>query len=177
MLRLFVGLGLPATIKERILQSMGGVEGARWQTADQLHLTLRFIGDVDERQAEEIAGRLQTITFPPFAMHLSDVGFFGKPKAPRVIWTGARPADRLKALHEKVDAALNAIGLAPEERKFVPHVTLARLRRPKANQVLEFVARNGDFMTSSFEIEGFNLYRSQLSHEGAHYEVIATFPF
>ena len=175
MIRLFVGLDLPDAIKQTLLGCAGGVEGARWQTADQMHLTLRFIGDVEEQVGEAALEALGTVRHVPFEMHLEACGFFGKPSKPRVIYASAKPAGPLKSLHEKIDNALRAGGIPPDERKFTPHVTLARLKGAKAGRVVDYVAAHSGLRTPAFEVDAFHLFQSTLSHSGAQYDIVASF--
>src|SRR6185437_1775902 len=127
MIRLFVALDLPENIRARLLELQGGVPGARWSTNQQLHLTLRFIGEVDGDVAHDIDDTLAVIRAPAFALELSGVGEFGG-KNPRALWAGVKPNDALLHLQRKIETAMQRIGLPAEQRKFTPHVTLARLR-------------------------------------------------
>lgn len=175
MIRLFVGLDLPDAIKQMLLAGTGGVAGARWQSAAQLHLTLRFIGDVEEQVGEAALEALGTVRHAPFEMRLEECGIFGKPAKPRVIYAVARPAGPLKSLHEKIDNALRAGGIPPDERKFVPHVTLARLKGAKAGRVADYVAAHSGLRTPAFEVGAFHLFQSTLAHSGAQYDIVASF--
>jgi 2'-5' RNA ligase len=175
MLRLFVALQLPFEVRQRLTGLMGGVHGARWQNDSQLHLTLRFIGEVTETQADDIDSALQAVAFTPFPVALRGVGLFGDLRKPRMLWAGVAPEAPLAHLAQKLDNALVRIGLPAETRKFTPHVTLARFKGP-SGRVERFLAEN-DYLTSpEWMVERFTLFRSHLAHSGAIYQPLATYP-
>ena len=175
MIRLFVALELPFDVRERLLGVMGGVPGAKWQDDAQLHLTLRFIGEVEESKLADIHSALSAISFEPFDMSIESTGLFGTIKKPRFLWAGVTPEKPLKQLAKKIEAALVRCGLAPETRKFVPHITLARCKRD-ATRITRFLERSADLSTASWSVDHFVLYRSHLGHGGAHYEPVAHYP-
>ncbi len=117
MIRLFAALDLPEPVAESLMRLQSGVPGARWQTREQLHLTLRFIGEVDGRDAASIDDMLSAIHDPRFTLELKGVGEFGG-KNPRALWAGAAPNEALKHLQRKIETALQRLGLPPEERKY-----------------------------------------------------------
>src|SRR5215469_9521767 len=117
MIRLFVALEIPDAVRTRLMLLQGGVPGARWASDEQMHLTLRFVGEVDENVAHDIDDALAGIRAPAFALELAGVGEFGG-KNPRALWAGVRGGDALLHLQKKVETALQRIGLTPEERKF-----------------------------------------------------------
>ncbi len=175
MPRLFVGLELPEPIKERLLLAQGGVIGARWQSVEQLHLTLRFIGDVDGRAADDVDAVLAALRFSRFSLSLQGVGAFGRFGQPRVLWAGVQPKPPLLRLHHKIDHSLVKIGLPPEERRYDPHVTLARFGG-RGGPIDAFLAAHGDFATDPFEIDYVSLFTSSLGRGGAHYDVVGRYP-
>src|SRR6185295_8481192 len=138
MIRLFVALSLPDAVADPLVMLQTGVPGARWSARKQLHLTLRFIGEVDERVAADIDDALSLISAPGFTLELAGVGEFGG-KHPRALWAGVRPNDALKHLQRKIETALLRIDLPAEERKFTPHVTLAYLRATPQGHVLDYL--------------------------------------
>ena len=176
MIRLFVGLELPEATHERLGSLCSGVPGARWVRPENLHLTLRFIGEVDYDTAEEIETALQRLSAPPFSMTLEGVGIFGKPTAARALWVGVRKCDPLIHLQAKVKTALRLAGLAEEERKFSPHVTLARLRDASAARLQRFMAANSDFLSEPIPVARFVLFSSLLTRDGAVYTPESYFP-
>ena len=175
MLRLFVALQLPLEIRARLTGLMGGVNGARWQTDQQLHLTLRFIGEVDETRAEDIDSALRAVSFTPFEVSLQGAGLFGDMRKPRMLWAGVGPEAPLAHLAQKIETAMVRIGLPAEQRKFTPHITLARFRGA-AGRVDRFLAANDQLWSTPWTVERFTLFRSHLAHSGAIYEPLATYP-
>ena len=129
MPRLFVALELPMAVRDVLLGYRGGVIGARWQNDEQLHLTLRFIGEVDRHQAADIDAALATVNVQPFALRLGDIGSFERRGRVDTLWVGVHPREAVAALAQRVDTTLARVGIAPETRAFVPHITLARLGR------------------------------------------------
>ncbi|RYD48727.1 MAG: RNA 2',3'-cyclic phosphodiesterase, partial [Sphingomonadales bacterium] len=120
MHRLFVAFPLPPAIRTQLLATMGGIPGARWQRNDQLHLTLRFIGEVDRPAAEDAALALAAIHHPPIEIALSGIGQFETRGHPNSVWAGVAPHDALAGLHKKVDQALVRAGQPPERRAYLP---------------------------------------------------------
>lgn len=175
MLRLFVALQLPPEIRARLTGLMGGVNGARWQTDQQLHMTLRFIGEVDEARAEDIDSALRAVSFTPFQVSLQGAGLFGDIRKPRMLWAGVGPEAPLAHLAQKIETAMVRIGLPAEQRKFTPHVTLARFKGP-SGRVDRFLAANDQLWSPPWTVERFTLFRSHLAHSGAIYEPLATYP-
>jgi 2'-5' RNA ligase len=175
MYRLFVALRPPVAIRRLLLAAMGGISGARWQSDDQLHLTLRFIGEVDRHRAEDIHAALGAIHHPAFTLALNGLGYFDKPGFPDAVWAGVSPHEQVKALHRKVNAALLRAGVPPDERAFMPHITLARLNR-SAGPISNFLEAAGGLASPAFTIDSFALYESDLTHEAAVYSVVERYP-
>jgi 2'-5' RNA ligase len=174
MHRLFVAIRPPRPIIDQLLGQMGGISGARWQTEDQLHLTLRFIGEVGPHQAEDIHAALGAVRQPPFEIALNGLGSFERRGQPEVVWAGVSPHEPLKALHKKVDQAIVRAGLEPERRAYSPHITLARLKRgagPVAGFLQQPPARSAPFTVDSFA-----LYESRLTPDGAVYTAVERYP-
>lgn len=167
-MRLFVAIALPDAIADGLRLIQSGVPGARWQTRAQLHLTLRFIGEVDGREAADVDDALSGVSVPRFLLALKGVGEFGG-KNPRAIWAGVERNDELLHLARKIETALQRIGLEAEQRKFTPHVTLARLRSAPRSRVLDFLYDHALYASAPFEIREFILYASQLSSAGSVY--------
>jgi 2'-5' RNA ligase len=167
-MRLFVALALPDAVAQGLMLIQSGVPGARWSTREQLHLTLRFIGEVDGRDAADIDDALSLIAAPRFALELHGVGEFGG-KNPRALWAGMRPNEALKHLQRKIETAIQRLGLPAEERKFVPHVTLARLRAAPKGRVLDWLTYHALYASGPFEAESFTLFSSVLTDDGSIY--------
>jgi RNA 2',3'-cyclic 3'-phosphodiesterase len=170
MHRLFVAVRPPENIREQLLDLMEGVPDLRWQADEQLHLTLRFIGEVARPVAEDIAASLERIRFERFSLQLDGAGKFEKHRG-GALWAGVRPKDPLKALNGKVERACQAAGLAAEQRAFHPHITLARWRG-RAPGVDRFLERHGGLGSESWQVREFILYESRLGQGGAHYEAV-----
>ncbi len=169
MIRLFVALSLPESVRLRLSTLGGGVPGARWLKPENLHLTLRFIGEVDHGAADDLDAALGGIVAPAFDITLASVGYFGKTNAARLLWAGVQPNDALNRLQSKVEAAVTQAGFQAEQRRFSPHVTLARLKRAPAGRIEEFVANQAGFHTGPITINHFTLFSSFLSAKGAIY--------
>ncbi len=176
MYRLFAGLQLPDSIVERLMGLCGGVPGARWQRPDQIHLTLRFIGDVDGATYDDVRLALARAgNAPAFDLQLDGVGNFGEGRRARAIWAGLLDSAPLVALQARIESVLVRTGLEPEQRKFKPHVTLARLKSPDMERVRRFLGENAMFRSAPFHVDAFHLYSSQLSHGGAIYRIEETY--
>ena len=167
-MRLFVALALPDLIAEALALLQGGVPGANWQTREQLHLTLRFIGEVDGRDAAAVDDALSLIEAPKFSLALKGVGEFGG-KTPHALWAGVRDKEPVAFLQRKIEAALQRAGLPAEQRKFVPHVTLARLRGSPRGRVMDFLTDHALYASAPCDVDGFILYSSVLTPNGSLY--------
>lgn len=170
MIRLFVALDFPVEIRERLAGLGGGVPGARWTDAENLHLTLRFIGEVPDDQLADVDRALAEIAAPAFDLVLDGVGVFGSGRNARVLWAGVERNEALAHLQHKVESALVRAGIPAEERKFSPHVTLARLRDAPQDRIGRFIADRGLFRAGPIRIGHFTLYRSHLGKGAAVYE-------
>jgi 2'-5' RNA ligase len=168
MIRLFVALALPDRVAQGLLMIQSGVPGARWMDREQLHLTLRFIGEVDERDANAIDDALSAIAAPRFTLELKGVGEFGG-KHPRALWAGVAANETLMRLQRKIESALQRIGLPAEERKYTPHVTLARLRATPPGRVMDYLADHALYASGPFEVAEFILFSSQTTPSGSIY--------
>lgn len=157
---------------------MAGVPGARWQDDDQLHLTLRFIGDVDRRLAEDIALAIANVRAAPIAIALSGVGDFAKLGRSNALWAGVTPHDALTTLHKKVDQAMVRLGLPPEGRAYLPHITVARLPRSAgaAPEIAAFLAAQAGLSSAPFTLSHLMLFESHLTGDGARYETVGRWP-
>jgi len=175
MHRLFVAIRPPAAARKLLLGAMGGISGARWQTEDQLHLTLRFIGEVDRHRAGDIHAALGGIHHPPFEIALNGIGAFERRGQADTVWAGVAPHEPLKALHNKVDAALARVGVEPDQRAFLPHVTLARLKR-SSGPLGNLLELSGGLASAPFTVDHFALFESDLTPEGAVYSIVERYP-
>lgn len=169
MPRLFVAIPLPDRVRQHLGLLSGGVPGARWVDPGNLHLTLRFIGEVDGGWAEDIMAALGGVVARPFDMTLAGVGHWGTRERATVIWAGVEKTPGLIHLHDKIESAMVRLGLEPEGRKFAPHVALARLNGSPATRVAKFIADHNLFRLPPFRVTAFTLFSSFLSRGGAIY--------
>jgi 2'-5' RNA ligase len=175
MLRLFVGIEFPPELKLRLSLLETRLPGARWVDAGNLHLTLRFIGEVGEDEAADIDDALARVKARRFAVRLAGVGVFGNGK-PRNLWVGVERQPELLGLRDKIEQALIRAGLPPETRKFSPHVTLARLRDPAIAELADFLAGNAAFRAEPLAVDRFSLIASFPTKAGSVYEDQADYP-
>ena len=176
MLRLFVGLPLPDHIRAALAALIGGVPGARWVAAESYHVTLQFIGEVDDPQADDLHGELLRVTAPSFDLKIRGVGSFGTRTRPSSLWAGIDKMPPLTFLKDKVDRAVVAAGFEAEDRKFMPHVTLARLRQAPPHRVAGWEGDHNLLSLPAFRVTAFTLFRSYLGSERARYEALADYP-
>ena len=173
MHRLFVAIVPPPDARAALIAAMGGVIGARWQTDAQLHLTLRFIGEVDRHRASDIVAALGQVPPPHFGARLAGPGSFERNGRIDSLWVGVTPHAALAALARRIDQALvRHAGLGAETRAFVPHITVARFGRV-AGPIAGWVARPPP--AAAFTVQGFDLCESHLGHGGAEYRCVAAF--
>lgn len=174
MHRLFVAALPPPPVRDALLACMGGVAGARWQRDDQLHCTLRFIGEVDRHAGRDIAAALGSVHHPGFDAALGAPGVFDRRGRIDTLWIGVGPYPPIAALHNKVDAALRRAGVAPDGRAFHPHITIARFGREQAGAAgfVPAVPLAG----VGFRIDHFGLFESTIGHDGADYAQVERYP-
>src|SRR5436305_5920298 len=174
MPRLFTGLEIPPDIATELSLLRGGLSGARWIDVENYHLTLRFIGDIDERTARDVYSALERVRRPPLSVTLDGLSTFGGDK-PRAIVAKAKPEPPLVELQAEQERLMRRIGIPPEPRKFMPHVTLARLRAASAMAVADYLGSRGYFPGRSFEANRFVLFSSRASIRGGPYLVPASY--
>lgn len=179
MQRLFIGLELPQIILQQLLALREEIPGARWQSVQQLHLTLCFIGNADAELTSRINSHMNALQTAAFSLSLQGLGYFGPVHKPRALWLGAKPAASLVGLQQEVEDKLSAVGITPDTRPFQPHVTLARFSRNSPGSspgaVEGFLARHEDYRSPVFEVACASLFRSTPGPAGSHYEVIERF--
>ena len=175
MPRLFTALELPETIVGQLALARGGIVGARWLEPDDYHITLRFIGDVDGRAAREIAETLGDISRPKAPVRFEGLSWFGGDK-PRAIVAKVKADPALMDLQAEQERRLRRIGLAPETRKYTPHVTLARLRGVAQVAVADYLAARGALVAEAFTADRFVLYSARDGSGGGPYVVEAAYP-
>ena len=175
MHRLFVAIRPPEDVRDRLIDAMDDSPELRWVGDDNLHLTLRFIGEVERPLADDIAVALSRIRSERFELRIAGVGIFERRNG-GALWAGVEPKAPVAALAARVERACVAAGLEPERRAFHPHVTLARWSRREASAAQAFLERNRALAPDAFAVDRFILYESRLSRHGAHYEEIADYP-
>ena len=175
-MRLFVALALPEPLREQLCGLCSGLPGARWVAPENMHLTLRFIGEVEGHDAEDIDAALSGIHFPRFPVTLAGVGDFGDERRLRSVWVGVEANEMLERLQGKVEQAVQRAGQPPEKRKFKPHVTLARFKSHPGARLESYFTERSLFRAAPFEVSELTLYSSFLAHEGAIYSPEAVYP-
>jgi 2'-5' RNA ligase len=176
MARLFVALELPDEQKALLQQLCNGLPGARWVRDRQFHLSLHFLGEIDGPGFEAVTEALHGVRSDPFELELAGVGHFPPRGPPRVLWAGLAHSAELLELHRQVEKVLRRAGVPYEERKYAPHVTLARLRDTPLARVLEFLQEHLDLRGEPFPVTDFQLFSSVLASEGALHRVEASYP-
>ncbi len=176
MIRLFAGLALPDDVAGRLASMAAGIPGARWVEARNLHVTLRFVGEVEDGLARDVHDSLAEAALGP-AVGLSVTGFgtFGS-RQPHALWAAVDKTPELARLQAKVESAVVRAGLDPEPRKFTPHVTLARLKDTRVGRVQDFIAAHSPLTLGPAVIDHVTLFRSHLGRTGAEYEAVAEYP-
>jgi 2'-5' RNA ligase len=174
MPRLFTALEIPSEIGQSMAQLRGGLPGARWVDPENYHLTLRFIGDIDDALGDEIADLLGQVARRKFSLRIDGLDSFGGHK-PRAVVAAVQPVTELVELQAEHERIMQRVGLQPE-RKYKPHVTLARLRDTSSRQVADFLSLRLPFRSPSFFVSRFVLYSSRNSIGGGPYVVEAGYP-
>jgi 2'-5' RNA ligase len=176
MPRLFTGVEIPPDIGQALAMLRGGLPGARWITPENYHLTLRFIGDVNDLTAQEVALMLGRVRRAAFDLHLEGLTSFGG-RRPRAVVANVAPAQALLDVQAEHERLMQRIGLTPEGRKYIPHVTLARLRDSSSLDVADYLSARGYFRTAAFPVSRFVLFSSRNSVGGGPYVVEVSYPF
>jgi 2'-5' RNA ligase len=171
---LFIALRPPEAIRDRLIDAMDDGPELRWVGDEQLHLTLRFVGEVGRPMASDLAAALAGIRFEQFELRLSGVGRFDH-RGGGALWAGIAPRPPVAALAAKIERACQRSGLAPERRAFHPHITLARWKGRPSRAGDGFIDRNGGLSSAPFAIDRFILFESHLSRHGPHYETVAEY--
>ncbi|MBD3346325.1 MAG: RNA 2',3'-cyclic phosphodiesterase [Chitinivibrionales bacterium] len=168
MYRLFIALDFSDDVKEAIAGICFGIPHVRWMPADQIHLTLRFIGEVDKHLFEEIKSALYSVHATKFKLSLKGTGYFPPRRDPRVLWVGVENNELLLQLFNRIEQALHSVGCEPEKRKFHPHITIGRLKeKVPSSKVMPFVVNNALFSVPDIAVDQFFLYSSNLTREEA----------
>jgi RNA 2',3'-cyclic 3'-phosphodiesterase len=175
--RLFLAIDAPAPLATVLLGLMQPAAGFAWTPPDQMHLTLRFLGDTPEAAIAPLCERLRAIRIVRFLLPVGSLGVFPPHGRSRVLWCGIGAGQpRLHLLRRRIDDTILALGLSSDLRRFVPHFTLARLGAAALLEVPRWLDRHRSFSTEPFVVERFTLYASELRPSGAMHTVIEEFP-
>lgn len=172
-MRLFVALDPPASVREALAALQADVPGARWTPTEKMHLTLHFLGNVAEETVPPLETALAGVEGHAFSLTVEGLSAFPSARSARVLVAEMDTPPELAALHARIGAALEALGMATERRPYRPHLTLARLKAPDREAVRTFLAQPVPAL--SFAVEAFHLYQSQLHPKGARYTRLRTF--
>ena len=175
MLRLFAGIMLPPEQRLALSRVCLGLPGARWVDPGNFHVTIRFIGEVDEATADDIGDVLGRIRVPRFPLGIVGTGLFGPDERPHTLYAAVERSEILGRLHDRIDHALMRLGLPPDGRRFAPHVTLARLRLQRPEPARRFVADHGLLRLPPFTVDRFQLIASTLTRAGSIYDDVAEY--
>jgi len=176
MMRLFVALPLPVDVRACLNAVQSGLPGGRWIDPRNMHLTLRFMGDVPEPDARDLSLALSEIHAPAFDLAFSGIGHFERRGNVHSVWARAEKSDGLAHLQSKIESAVVRAGWVPEQRKFTPHVTLARLKDTPLERIGLWLEDAGALSVPAFPLSEFVLFQSQLGHGPAKYTELAAYP-
>ncbi|MTH98200.1 RNA 2',3'-cyclic phosphodiesterase [Roseibium sp. RKSG952] len=176
MPRLFTGLEIPSQTGLMLSMLRGGLRGARWIDPENFHITLRFIGDIDDRTADEIADALDRVRRRTVEIRINGLGSFGNGKQPHAVWARVEPTPQLAELQAEQERIIQRLNLPPERRKYTPHVTIARCRTSSNADVAKWLAERGDFQAPPFIAGRFVLFSAKASVGGGPYLVEEAYP-
>ena len=175
MHRLFVAIRPPEEIRDLLIDAMDDGAEFRWQDEAQLHLTLRFVGEVERPVGEDLAAALDTIRSPSLDLRIQGTGRFEQRNS-GTLWAGVEPQTPVAALATKIERACQSVGLAPERRAFHPRITLGRWKGRRSREIANFLDLTRGLSSPPFTVDRFILFESRLSRHGAHYEEVAAYP-
>lgn len=176
MIRIFTAIELPEDIKDSLTSLKTKIKGAKWVDRAQMHLTLSFIGEVSEHVLKEIKNELESLELNSFKIKLKGLGFWQSNGIPKVIWVGVDPNDNLNLLKEKIDQHLKNIGVLIDKKKYIPHITLARVRGGNLKDLAQMAEGHSLFETREFSVNEFILFSSKLTSKGAIHSNESVFP-
>jgi len=170
MIRLFVAIDIPDEIALQLVSLQSGLQDCRWSPRDNLHLTLRFLGSLDEPLAEEVDFALAHLKCKPFKVRINELGCFGDAQRARTVWAGAEKSQALTNLHSKVENKVQQLGLEPDKRKYAPHVTLGRLSQGTPKDAAHWITEKGQFHPLEFEVTRMVLFSTHTTSNGSIYQ-------
>lgn len=175
MARLFIAIELPVEMKKTLSSYRCDLPGMRWVPSDQIHLTLRFLGDVPPKESARLKEALAAIAFAPFPLTVQGIGHFPHHGQPRVLWIGLEASPPLLELQGRIEAAVTGTGIVPDERRFSPHITIARIKENASAAVALFEAKHRQLCFPPFTVSDFILFSSVLGPAGATHRREETF--
>ena len=173
---LFVSVGVPESVAARLAALAGGVPGARWVPAGNMHVTVRYLGELDDVLAGEVSSGLAEIGGSGFSLEAGGVGCFGKRGAPRLLYAGVRPHEDLTRLRRRMEGLFRRLRIPPDGRKYHPHITLARLKGASPERVGRFLEANSLLASPPFGIGSFTLHESHRGEGGSVYRALRDYP-
>lgn len=176
MIRLFAAIAIPTQIGEGLVRRQQGLPGARWRPTEAFHITLRFFGEISERQADDLDAELAAVSGSALTLKLEGVGAFDDGGIPHAVWAGVPEDPALKRLAARCETAARRAGLPPDRRAWRPHVTLAYLRAAEPPRVAAWIQGHNLLKSPPFRVSSFGLYSSRLSSEGAAYRLERSYP-
>lgn len=184
-MRLFIGIGLPAGCRQAIAAAVSPLRAkglpVSWVPERNLHLTLKFLGEVLPGRADELAGLMAGAArgIPPFEFFVEEGGGFPTLRSPRVLWVGVRdPLELVRKLHQNMENALSEAGFPRDERPFHSHVTVGRVKgRVAPGWGESFASAMSGVTFGTVFVASYRLYESRLSPSGADYSVLREVPF
>ncbi len=168
MPRLFTAIEIPEIVRSQLALVRGNLAGAKWIEMEDMHLTIRFYGDIGNLEADDLVSALARVDFSPFELSVTGLGVFGG-REPRVIYAGIEASDGLNALFRACERAARAASLPPEPRAFKPHITLARLKNTKPDMVARFLGARPPLQCWPFTVDRFTLMSSRPGVGGGPY--------
>lgn len=175
MPRLFIAIEPPQEIKQKLLLLPRAMSGARWQSAEKMHLSLNFLGEIDKSLIPELIEQLTEIKASPIECHIKGVDYFGSKRYPRVLYAKVVASPALLKLHKQLKKCLENMGLELERQKFIPHITLARLNQTPYPAIIPFLQDAALFETAVFSVDSFHLLSSKLMSTGSEYYIEESF--
>jgi len=176
VIRLFAAIAIPGDVAQTLARCQGGLPGVRWRPVESLHITLRFVGETPENQADDLDGELSRVIAQPFGVRIAGVGTFGEGDDIDALWAGVDGGEPLARLASRCETAARRAGLKPETRRWRPHVTLAYVRRIDPLSVATWVQAHSLLTVAPFTISRFGLYSSWRGEDGAVYRLERSYP-
>lgn len=174
-MRLFVAIPIPESVRERLVTISAGVRNARWVRPEGMHITLYFVGETDRERARDLDAELEDVHMPAFDLQCRGLGYFERGSNIKSVWADIETNPTLIYLQDRVEAAAVRAGFPRENRKYKPHVTLARLKHGRPDDVGPWIEVHDSLLTPPFTVDRFTLYRSHLAREGAMYEPLVDY--